>query len=488
MPNAVSKAISEIIGQARGSGLKAKVARASIGLGIGMAVVQIVGIVRWIILTRILAEDEFGLFGILLVFAVVFEAFTELGVKQSIIQNKRGADPEYLNVAWWIQALRGLGLFVIAMGVAPWISSFYDKPELLGLLRICFLGILFRGFISPRAYVLEKEYKFGRVVFLLQGSRILGIVLTIVLAFITKNALALVIGYVAESAIITFLSYLLVPFRPRFRIHREYLSEVMKFARGMFGLPILTIITMRADVAVLGKLVTFGQLGLYQIPLPLVELPMTLFSRIVAPVLLPAFSEKQTDKQKVGDIVLFLTRVVTIFGMPVVMFMIICAKPILGVMYGSQYEAVAIPFGILSVAILVRMMSVPIASVLLALGQPHMLRRFVGLRALILVVIIYPNIVWFGWSGAAMSVLLAYVIVLCIQVFYYMPKVIILRLGDYATCWLQGLLTSVVWIGTFILLRFFAGATTWMNLTMAALSCLIAWAVGLYLFRYCGHK
>ena len=116
-----------------------------------MAVVQIVGIVRWIILTRILAEDEFGLFGILLVFAVVFEAFTELGVKQSIIQNKRGADPEYLNVAWWIQALRGLGLFVIAMGVAPWISSFYDKPELLGLLRICFLGILFRGFISPRA-------------------------------------------------------------------------------------------------------------------------------------------------------------------------------------------------------------------------------------------------------------------------------------------------------------------------------------------------
>jgi O-antigen/teichoic acid export membrane protein len=174
--------------------------------------------------------------------------------------------------------------------------------------------------------------------------------------------------------------------------------------------------------------------------------------------------------------------------MPVVMFMIICAKPILGVMYGLQYEAVAIPFGILSVAILVRMLSVPIASILLALGQPHILRRFVGFRALILVVIIYPNIVWFGLSGAAMSILLAYIIVLCIQVFYYMPKIIILRLGDYAACWLQGLLTSVVWIGTFILLRFFAGATTWMNLTIAALSCLSAWAVGLFLFRYSGPK
>jgi O-antigen/teichoic acid export membrane protein len=225
---------------------------------------------------------------------------------------------------------------------------------------------------------------------------------------------------------------------------------------------------------------------MYYIALSLVEFPMMLFSKVVAPVLLPAFSETQTDSQKVGDIVLFLTRVLIVFGMPVVVFIIICAEPILGVTYGSQYEAAAIPFGILSVAILARMLSVPIASILLALGQPHVLRRFVGLRALILVVIIYPNVVWFGLSGAAVSVLLAYVIVLCIQVFYYMPKVIVLRLGDYATCWLQGLLTSVVWIGTFILLRSFAGATTWMNLIMAVLSCLSAWAVGLYLFRYYG--
>jgi O-antigen/teichoic acid export membrane protein len=423
---------------------------------------------------------------ILMVAAAVFEAFTEVGIKQSIIQNKHGAEPEYLNVAWWIQALRGLGLFVIGIIAAPWISSFYDKPELVRLLRFCFISVLFRGLISPRAHVLEKEYKFGRAVFLIQGSRILGSVITIVLAFILKNVLALVIGFVAEAAIMSLLSYLLVPFMPRLRIHREYLGEVMKFARGMFGLPILTIITMRTDVTVLGKLVTAGQLGMYHLALLLVERPMTLYSRIVAPVLLPAFSEKQSDTQKVGDIVLFLTRVITVFGMPIVMFMIICAEPILRVIYVPQYAAVAVPFGILSVAILVRMQSVPIASIFLALGQPHILRRFVGLRALILVVIIYPNIVWFGLSGAAMSVLLAYIIVLCIQVFYYMPKIIVLRLGDYATCWLQGLLTSVVWIGTFILLRFFAGPTTWMNLTIAALSCLSAWAVGLFLFRYCG--
>jgi O-antigen/teichoic acid export membrane protein len=171
--------------------------------------------------------------------------------------------------------------------------------------------------------------------------------------------------------------------------------------------------------------------------------------------------------------------------MPVMMFMIICAKPILWMMYGSQYTAVAIPFSILSVAILMRVQAVPIAQILLALGQPHIHRRFVGLRAFILLIIIYPSIVWFGLSGAAMSVLLAYLIVLLIQIFYYYTrKKIVFRLGDYATCWLQGLLTSFVWLGTFILFRFFVGGTTWVNLTIAGLSCLSAWAVGLLLFMY----
>src|SRR4030042_3650986 len=104
-------------------------------LAVGTVVERGLRFVRYVILTRILAPDQFGLMAIVMVAASAFDALTEVGIKQSVIQNKRGADPEYLNVAWWFQAVRGLGLFSVAFLAAPWISSFYERPELSRLLR-----------------------------------------------------------------------------------------------------------------------------------------------------------------------------------------------------------------------------------------------------------------------------------------------------------------------------------------------------------------
>ena len=158
--------ISDKIRLIQGDSLKAKSARGVMTLSIGTGVERALRLVRMMILTRILLPDQFGLMALILTLVNVFEACTEVGVKQSVIQNKRGADPEYLNATWWFQSIRAVGLFAVAILTAPLVSSFYDKPYLLRLLQISFIAIVFRGFISPRAHVLQKEYKFGKSVLL----------------------------------------------------------------------------------------------------------------------------------------------------------------------------------------------------------------------------------------------------------------------------------------------------------------------------------
>ena len=281
---------SNIIGRIGGTDLKAKSIRSMMVLGVGTAAERGFKFARYMILARILARDQFGLMAIVMVAATMFEAFTEVGVKQSVIQNKRGAERDYLNVAWWFQVVRGLALFVIAFLAAPWISSFYGKPELLRLLQVAFLAILFRGLVSPRAYVLEKKYRFDKVMLLVQGSGVFGAIVAIVLGLIIQSVWALVIGFVAEYAIMCVLSYVFVPIKPTFKINREDLAELFRFARAMLGLPILTIIALQTDVLVLGKVVAEDDLGMYYLAVALVQLPIFLFSRMVNPVLLPAFS------------------------------------------------------------------------------------------------------------------------------------------------------------------------------------------------------
>ena len=448
----IRRVIFDKIAQLRGNSLKAKGLRSMMVLGIGTVFERGLKFVRYMILTRILMPSQFGVMAIVLVFATMFDAFTQVGIKQSVIQNKRGGEEEYLNVAWWFQVIRGLILFLIAYLASPLISSFYQKPELLKLLQVAFLAILFRGLISPRAYVLEKEYKFGKVVLLVQGSGVLAAIAAVVLAFILRSVWALVIGFVAEYAIMFVLSYLFVPFKPHLKIHKDDLKELLRFARGMFGLPILTVVALKMDVLVLGKMVSEGELGMYFLVTTFAQLPVFLFGRIVNPVLLPAFSEKQDDKDSLYRVILKTTKAAAFFTVPIAVFIASCASGILIVAYGQKYAEVAIPLVILSLFVLAQTQGQVFASVYLAVGQPHLHRRFTVLRVLIIAVLIYPAVFYFQLIGAAIAVVSGYCIALLMQVFWS-RRLVDLKLGTYLRCYLPGLLLATPIVAVIGLLR-----------------------------------
>lgn len=439
---AIRKIISDKVGQLRGTDIKAKSARALVALSVGTVAGRSMRFIRSMILARILAPNQIGIMAIVMGFSMAFEALTEVGVKQSIIQNKGGANTRYLNVAWWMQVTRALCLFGIAFVSAPWISSFYDNPELLQLLRVAFIAIALRGFVSPRAAVLEKEYKFGRAVFLSQGSAIVGAIISIGLAFVMRNVWALVIGFVIEMAILCIFSFILVPFMPRFEIDRSSLVELMKYARRMFGLPILTAVSFYAPILILGKVISEDQLGLYSYAVLLGYIPIDLYIRTIAPVVLPAFSEKQDDNNALCRGVLRTTQWTAFCVIPLAAFMACCASELLLLAYGAKYVAMAIPFAVLCLQIVVRNQAVSLAGIYLAIGKPHLQRRFAVIRALLIIGLMYPAAVRFGPLGVAVVSVLSNTVVLFMQVLKA-RKVIDLNLIPYLRSYVPGLLLAL---------------------------------------------
>ena len=439
---AIRKTIFDRIGKFKGTDIKAKSFRGVVALSIGTFAGRSMRFIRSMILARILAPDQIGIMAIIMSFSIAFEALTEVGVKQSIIQNKRGADTNYLNVAWWMQAIRALCLYGIAVLSAPWISSFYGNPDLLQLLRVAFLAIALRGFVSPRAHVLEKEYKFGRAVFLIQGSAILGAIITIGLALVIRNVWALVIGFVAEMAILCILSFILVPFLPSFHIDRKCLSELMKFARRMFGLPVLAMLSFQAPILVLGKVISEDQLGLYSLAALFAYIPIELFIKIISPVLLPAFSEKQDDKEALCRGLIKTTWWTAFFIIPSIAFMACCSRELLLLAYGPQYVAMAITFAVLCLEILARNEATILAGLYLAMGLPHLQRRFAIIRAIFIIGLIYPASVYFGPLGAAVVIVLSNFAILFMQTLKT-REVIGLRFSHYMRSYIPGLLMAL---------------------------------------------
>jgi PST family polysaccharide transporter/lipopolysaccharide exporter len=475
---AIRKLISDKIRRLRGTDIKAKSTRAVMALGIGTFAGRGMRFIRSMILARILAPDQIGIMAIVMSFSIAFEALTEVGVKQSIIQNKQGASVRYLNVAWWMQVIRALCLYGIAVLSAPWISSFYNNPGLLPLLRVSFIAIALRGFISPRAHVLEKEYKFGRAVFLIQGSAILGAIISIGLAYVTRDVWALVIGFVAEMAILCIFSFILVPFMPRFEIDRSSLIELMKFARGLFGLPVLTALSFQAPILILGKVISEDQLGLYSYAALLGHIPVDFYVRTIAPVVLPVFSEKQDDKNALCRGVLRTTLWTACFFVPLVAFMACGASGLLLLAYGPKYVAMAVPFAILCLEIVAQNQAVSLAGIYLAVGQPNLQRRFAVIRALAIIGFMYPAAYFFGPIGAAVVIVLCNIGVLFMQVLKA-REVIGLNVRRYIRTYIPGLQIALPIIVTAGLLWIFRVDSTLIVIAVSALVFIIALGAGI---------
>jgi O-antigen/teichoic acid export membrane protein len=440
--DAIYKTILNKIGRLKGTDIKAKSARAVMALSIGTFAGRGMRFIRNMILARILAPDQIGIMAIIMSFAIALDALTEVGVKQSIIQNKQGADSRYLNVAWWMQVVRALCLYGIAVLSAPLISSFYNNPELLPLLRVAFIAIALKGFVSPRAHVLEKKYEFGKAVFLIQGSAILGAIISIGLAWVMRNVWALVVGFVAETAILCILSFILVPFMPKFEIDRNSLVELMKYARRMFGLPVLVMLSYQAPNIVLGKVISMDQLGLYSLAVLFTFLPNDLFARIVSPVLLPAFSEKQDNKKALCRGLLQTTKLTAIFAIPLVAFVACCAGELLLVAYGPRYVAMTIPLTVLSLNIIARNEAMILSGIYLATGRPHLQRRFAIVRAIAIIGLIYPAAVRFGPLGVVVVIVFSNLSVLLMQV-SKARKLMGLEFKQYIRSYVPGLLMAI---------------------------------------------
>lgn len=476
--------------QFRGDGLKARCMRGGLILGIGAFIAKFLGFGSKIILARLLVPQEIGLMVMIVSLTQLFEVLTEVGIKQSVIQHKNGADPEYINMAWWFQSLRGMGLYAVAFIVAPWLCEFYfrSRPEVLNcysmeelitLVRVAFLSILFNGFISPRAYVLEKKFRFARAVIITQGGFVLGSIVTIILAFTIRNVWAIVIGFASIGFSRCLMSYLFCPFRPMFAYDRESFQGLYRFARGVFGLPVLTYIAFNIDVLVAGKLVSTSLVGFYGMALTLAIASRDLYVRIISPVLFPAFAEKQDDRQTLCRAVLKITKVAALILIPATALAIICGRTILTLVYGFQYSEVAVPFGLLCIYVLLLIQGNILANVLFGIGQPGKHRLFVGLRALILVVFIYPGIKSFGLTGAAGVVLMATFIALSLQVIV-LNKTIGLNILHYAVSWLPGLVLTVPVLVIVMLARALKPDLPRLHLTIGIFSCGIAYLTGLF--------
>lgn len=137
-------------------------ARGSAWISLGQVVSALTGLVGSIVAARLLTPDDFGLMGIVLLTLATLNALSQTGFDRALIQRKEADD--YMNVAWTVQAVRGLALSLVLVAAAWPLSWFYDEPRLLGLFAFMSTSVLAAGVRNVTTVFFHRALDFRSLV------------------------------------------------------------------------------------------------------------------------------------------------------------------------------------------------------------------------------------------------------------------------------------------------------------------------------------
>ena len=369
---------------------------------------RMIALVRSIILARLLFPEDFGTVGIAYIVMGAMAIFFVTGFNRALVQ-KKGNIKDYLDTAWVVQVAKGVVLGLIVFGVAPLAASFYENPSILPITRVIAISCIFDGFRNIGLVYFTKELDF-RKLFIYESCSILAdVVVSVVAAFIMRNAWAIVFGSLAANLVKLISSYVLHPYRPRFHFQMARARELFTFGKWIYASTLVVFLSTQADSAFLGKILGITALGFYQLAYSYAGIPGRVFG-IIQRVAFPTYSKVQDNKQVLRDAYLKILRLVSCLTIPVAAGIALVAPGFTQIILGDKWMPMVPALQILSIILMIKTTTDTCAALFNAKGRPDLNFKMVLLRVVSLAALVYPLTRLWEMEGTALAVGLSVVI------------------------------------------------------------------------------
>jgi O-antigen/teichoic acid export membrane protein/SAM-dependent methyltransferase len=367
---------------------------------------QGLGLVKIVILARLLAPADFGLMGVALVTMTTLETFSQTGFQAALIQKREDIRP-YLNTVWTVSILRGLFLFVILFFIAPYAATFFDIPMATPIIRTIGLVILLQSFTNIGVIYFQKNLEFSKQ-FVYQFSGVLAdFVVAVLAALILKNVWALVFGLIAGGLVRSIVSYVIHPARPHFSLESKKARELLGYGKWIWGTSILKFLFLNVDNMFIGKLCGVTMLGFYQMAYRISNMPSTDISLVISQVTLPAYSKLQSDIPRLREAYLKVLQFTTFLSFLMAGLIFALAPEFTSIFLGEKWLPMVPAMQVLVLAGLMRVIGSTSDPIFQAVGKPEITTKLQPAQLLVFFTLVYPFTIRWGILGTSFAVLLS---------------------------------------------------------------------------------
>lgn len=310
--------------------------------------VQVVQFIVGLILARILSPEDFGLVGMLIVFISISASFIDGGFTAALIRKKHCTELDYSTIFVFNLSI-ALLLYFILFAFSGVISDFFLKPELKKMLQVLSLKLVFDAFSIIQITKVSRELNFKFQAKISLVSAFVSGVLSILSALNGLGPWSLVVQAISFSAINTILFYTLGSWRPSLIFSKASFNEMVGFGSRLLGSSLLGKLSNELNAFLIGKYLSFADLGFYTRANTFKNLPSATINTILTKVSYPLLAKFSSDRELLRLNYKKIIKITTYISAAIMGIMAATADNFIIILIGEKWEPSILLFQMLSV-------------------------------------------------------------------------------------------------------------------------------------------
>lgn len=385
----------------------------------GLGIMQVLRFASNLILTRLVSPYVFGVINLVNLFNQGLHMFSDLGVRQCVVNSNRGDEARFLNTAWTIQAIRGGALWLVTLAVCWPLSRIYETPQMLWLVPLVGLTGLFDGFTSTAVFTMSRRLERGKLVIRELLAYVISLSIVVLWLWMLKNhfdnhanlenhqMLAFAACNVLSGLLSLGLSYTLISgARNRIAWDPSAARELAHFGGWIFLSTACTFLAENFDRLYLGKL-NIVVLASYNIAAQLARLPSLVIRDLGHQLVFPLYCRLIRQDVKLNESYETIHSSLTGFAGWLTAGAFAACPTLILMAYNQQYAAAADFVRWLSIAAWLTILQTSSETVLLALGQTRQIAASQVVKLFLLLPLVVGGYYLGGFLGLVAGFTLA---------------------------------------------------------------------------------
>lgn len=382
------------------SGLLPRVLRNSLWIVNGTVLGRALTLLRGVLLARLLAPADFGLFNLASIVISSTVMMSDIGGGTFLIYHQEELEA-HVPTAFWINLGVAMLLGAGVAASAPWVAGFYGRPELVPILRVLSIALWLQSATNVHRNLLRRDLRFRALATVDSLASLALFVSALLLAWRGFGVWSFVLSTVLANLITLALVLIANPSFPRLRVSPGVARAMMKFSAWYVGQAVLWQVVFNTDNLMVGKLLGMAVLGIYSVAYSYAMMPVVF---VTAPLLHVVFAELPRLYKKPEEFWRAFhqtSHILTGLVSPIAAALFASAPDLIPLLFGPKWTAAVVPFRVIAIYASIRSMWIdPVG----AFGQ-FKLGLFMGLGVMAASILAIRALISHGTFGVALAVL-----------------------------------------------------------------------------------